>query len=221
MNFILRLTAFLLAAAALGAQQAPPSARDLAKLVEKRYDRVSSMRAEFTEVYRGAGIARTESGTLWLKKPGRMRWEYREPREKLFVSDGKTAYFYVPGENQARRAPLNKLDDLRTPLRFLLGKADLEKELDGLSFAYDVPASTPANRVIRGVPKSMADRVAQVLFEVTPEGQIARVVAEELDGSITEFQFRNVQENPAIAAEQFKFSPPRGVEMIETTEVAP
>lgn len=207
-------------ASALWASEAT-SARDVAKAVEKHYDRVSSMRAEFTESYRGAGIARTESGTVWLKKPGRMRWEYREPREKLFVTDGKTAYFYVPGERQARRAPLNKLDDIRTPLRFLMGKADLEKELDALSFAYDVQPSVPGNRVIRGVPKSMADRVEQVLFEVTPEGQIMRVVAEELDGSVTEFQFRNLQENLSIASDQFKFSVPRGVEMIEATEVTP
>jgi outer membrane lipoprotein carrier protein len=133
MKCIFRLPAVLLLAALAAAQQ--PSAREVAQQVEKHYDRVSSMRAEFTESYRGAGIERVESGTVWLKKPGRMRWEYREPREKLFVSDGRTAYFYVPGERQARRAPLNKLDDLRTPLRFLLGKADLEKELDALSSA--------------------------------------------------------------------------------------
>jgi outer membrane lipoprotein carrier protein len=219
MKCIFRLPAVLLLAALAAAQQ--PSAREVAQQVEKHYDRVSSMRAEFTESYRGAGIERVESGTVWLKKPGRMRWEYREPREKLFVSDGRTAYFYVPGERQARRAPLNKLDDLRTPLRFLLGKADLEKELDALSFAYDQQPSVPGNRVIRGVPKSMADRVQQVLFEITPPGQIVRVVAEELDGSVTEFQFRNIQENLTIASEQFKFRVPQGVEMIEVTEVSP
>jgi outer membrane lipoprotein carrier protein len=219
MKCIFRLPAVLLLAAFAAAQQ--PSAREVAQQVEKHYDRVSSMRAEFTESYRGAGIERVESGTVWLKKPGRMRWEYREPREKLFVSDGRTAYFYVPGERQARRAPLNKLDDLRTPLRFLLGKADLEKELDALSFAYDQQPSVPGNRVIRGVPKSMADRVQQVLFEITPPGQIVRVVAEELDGSVTEFQFRNIQENLTIASEQFKFRVPQGVEMIEVTEVSP
>ena len=93
--------------------------------------------------YRGSGIERTESGTLWLakgglKKPGKMRWEYRSPREKLFVSDGKDAWFYVPADRQARKTDARKLDDIRSPLAFLLGKSKLEKELRGLSLAPDM-----------------------------------------------------------------------------------
>ena len=79
-------------------------------------------------------MERTEWGTLWLKKPGKMRWEYRSPRDKLFLSDGKDAWFYVPGERQVRRTAVKKLDDLRSPLAFLLGKTKLEKELQALSF---------------------------------------------------------------------------------------
>ena len=93
--------------------------------------------ADFTETYTGAGMTRTESGTLLLKKPGQMRWDYDQPRPKMFVTDGHTAWFYVPGEKQARRTPVKQLDDLRSPLRYLLGKTKLEKELDGLSLAPD------------------------------------------------------------------------------------
>ena len=103
--------------------------------MDERYNHLRSLQAEFTEIYRGAGMERTESGTLWLKKPGKMRWEYRSPREKLFLSDGKDAWFYVPGERQVRRTAVKKLDDLRSPLAFLLGKTKLEKELQGLSLA--------------------------------------------------------------------------------------
>src|SRR5437899_12633161 len=94
----------------------------LAAEVDTHYNHLRSLEAEFTEVYRGSGMERTETGTLWLKKPGKMRWEYRSPREKLFVSDGKDAWFYVPEDQQARRQAAKKLDDARSPLAFLLGK---------------------------------------------------------------------------------------------------
>ena len=158
---------------------------------------------------------RNESGTLSLKKPGKMRWEYSSPREKLFLSDGKDAWFYVPGDQQVRRTPVKKLDDLRSPLGFLLGKTRLEKELQGLSLAPDVPPITSGDVVLRGVPKSMADRVSQVLVEITPSDQIARIVIEEADGSVTEYRFVDQREDVAIADQQFRFKAPPGVEVIE------
>src|SRR5580700_11354650 len=109
----------------------------LAAAVDAHYNHLRSLQAEFTEVYRGAGMERTESGTLWLKKPGKMRWEYRSPKDKLFVSDGKDAWFYVPDDRQARKTSAKKLEDIRSPLAFLLGKTKLEKELQGLSLASD------------------------------------------------------------------------------------
>ena len=105
--------------------------KTLAAAVDVHYNHLHSLQAEFTEVYRGSGMERTESGTLWLKKPGKMRWEYRSPREKLFVSDGKDAWFYVPEDRQARKTAAKKLEDVRSPLAFLLGKTKLEKELQG------------------------------------------------------------------------------------------
>ena len=141
---------------------------------------------------------RTESGTLLLKKPGRMRWDYDQPRPKLFLTDGHTAWFYVPGEKQVRRTPVKQLDDLRSPLRYLLGKTKLEKELDGLSLAPDQKPLNPGDVVLRGVPKGMGDRVEQTLLEVTPDGLIARIVVEELDGSVTEFRFLQQKENVEI-----------------------
>src|SRR5215471_11482085 len=156
----------LVAYAAQGA--AGLDVREVAKAVDEHYNHLHSLQAEFTEIYRGSGMERTESGTLWLKKPGKMRWEYRSPKDKLFLSDGKDAWFYLPGDKQARKTPMRKLEDLRSPLGFLLGKTRLEKELQGLGFAPDIAPLTPGDLVLRGVPQSMADRVSQVLLEITP-----------------------------------------------------
>src|SRR6266536_718803 len=189
--------------------------KTIAEAVDAHYNQLQTMQVEFRETYRGGGTERAESGTLWLKKPGKMRWEYRSPREKLFLSDGKDAWFYLPGDRQVRKTPVRKLDDLRSPLGFLLGKTRLEKELHGLSAAPDVAPLNEGDMVLRGVPKTMADRINQVLLEITPADQIARIAIEEVDGSITEYRFINQKENVEVADQRFRFVPPPGTEMVE------
>ena len=191
----------------------------IATAVDKHYNALETFRADFTEIYTGVGVSRNESGTLMLKRPGKMRWDYRQPQEKLFLSDGKTAYFYVPGEHQARRTPVKKLDDLRSPLRYLLGKTKLEKEFSDLKLATHVKLLRTGNLVLSGIPKNMADRISQVLLEITPQNQIQRIVIEEIDGATTEFQFSNFEENKNIADKQFAFVKPPGVELIEAREL--
>ena len=190
----------------------------LAAAVDAHYNHLHSLEAEFTEVYRGSGMERTESGTLWLKKPGKMRWEYRSPREKLFVSDGRDAWFYVPGDRQARKTAAKKLEDVRSPLAFLLGKTKLERELQGLSLAPDVEPLTGGDLVLRGVPLAMADRVSEILLEITPEHQIARIVIQEVDGAATEYRFSGMKEDVAIGDGRFEFKPPAGTETVEGLE---
>lgn len=190
----------------------------IAERVDQRYDGMHTLEARFTEMYTGAGMTRTESGTLLLRKPGEMRWDYDQPRPKLFITDGKVAWFYVPGEHQARRTPVKTLDDLRSPLRYLLGKTKLEKELEGLSLAPDQKPIQAGDIVLRGIPKGMRDRVAETLLEASPDGLITRIVVQELDGSITEFRFLQQKENVQIPEQRFHFAPPPGVEVVAGTE---
>ena len=189
--------------------------KTLAAAVDAHYNHLRSLQAEFTEVYRGSGMDRTESGTLWLKKPGKMRWEYRSPKEKLFVSNGKDAWFYVPDDRQARKTEAKKLEDIRSLLAFLLGKTKLEKELQGLSLAPDVTPLQPGNMVLRGVPQALADRISEVLVEVTPGHQIARIVLQEVDGAVTEYRFGEMKEDVEIGDARFQFKPPAGTETVE------
>jgi outer membrane lipoprotein carrier protein len=156
------------------------------------------------------GMQRTESGTLTLKKPGRMRWAYDEPEGKVFILDGKFAWFYTPGDAQAQRIPAKQMDDLRTPLRFLLGHTQLQKELDNLTV-------TPIgeNFRIAGIPRGMENRIKQLSLDVTPTGQIAAMKVEELDGSLTEFTFTNMHEDIPAPDSDFVFTPPPGVAVVD------
>jgi len=187
----------------------------IARAVDDHYNSLRTLQTEFTEIYRGNGMDRQEFGTLWLKKPRKMRWEYRSPKEKLFISNGQQVWFYLPEEKQLRRTELKKLDDLRSPLAFLLGKTKLENELQGLSQAKDQVPVTSGNLVLRGVPKAMADRLSDVLLEITPSSQIARIVLTEIDGATTEFRFASGVENHNISDDRFQFAPPPGVEVVD------
>ncbi len=214
-------TAMLMLTITLAAGAVTEGIHSIAAAVDEHYNHLRTLQAEFTEVYRGSGIERTESGTLWLakgglKKPGKMRWEYRSPREKLFVSDGKDAWFYVPSDKQARKTEARKLDDIRSPLAFLLGKSKLEKELQGLSLAPDVQPLTAGDVVLRGMPQALADRVSEILLEVTPEHRIVRIVINEVDGSATDYRFSDQKENAAIPDGRFEFIPPPGTETVES-----
>src|SRR5215471_10246329 len=104
---------------------------EIARGTDEHYNNLKTFRADFTEVYKAPGVSRTESGTLWLKKPGRMRWEYHQPREKLFLTDSHTAFFYIPGENQARKTPLKNLDDIRSPLAIYWARRSWKKNWRG------------------------------------------------------------------------------------------
>jgi outer membrane lipoprotein carrier protein len=211
--------ALVLFLCALNARTQSPDVRAVAHAVDEHYNRLKTFKAAFTEIYQGDGISRTESGTLWLKKPSRMRWEYHVPREKLFLIDSQTAYFYVSGDRQAKKTPAKNLDDLRSPLRYLLGKTKLEKELDGLSLAPDLTPLQPGDVVMRGIPKIMKDRVSEVVLEVSPSHQIHRIVIHGVDSTITDFRFSQIEENVPVQDSLFRFTPPPGVDTIEDSQV--
>jgi outer membrane lipoprotein carrier protein len=181
----------------------------LVRKVDDHYNHLSSLRAHYTERYSGMGMDRTEEGTLLLKKPGRMRWSYAAPVGKVFVLDGKFAWFYTPGDAQATRVPAKELDDLRSPLRFLLGHTQLKKELDNLT----VVAEGSGFR-IAGVPKGMAQRVKLLTLGVTAGGAIETMRLEEVDGAVTEFSFSGMQENVPVKDADFVFAPPAGVAVV-------
>jgi outer membrane lipoprotein carrier protein len=188
---------------------------EIARAVDGHYNHLRSLQSDFTEIYQGDGPERVESGTLWLKKPRKMRWEYRSPKEKLFVSDGQVVWFYLPTERQLRKTSLKKLDDLRSPLAFLLGKTKLESELRDLSKAVDQSPLVSGDMVLRGVPQAMMDQVSEVLLEITPSHQIVRIVLVDADQATTEFRFAGWKENLELSDRQFTFTPPPGVETVE------
>jgi outer membrane lipoprotein carrier protein len=186
-----------------------PTAASLAKQVDAHYNHLQSLQARFTERYQGMGLDRSESGTLTLRKPGRMRWAYDAPSGKLFVLDGKSAISYTPGDAQASRTPAKQLDDLRSPLRFLLGHTQLSRELDHLTLA---PVS--GGYSLSGEPHGMTKSLRAIVLSVDAAGQIHSMRIEQVDGSVTSFTFSDIRENIPTTAADFTFTPPAGVTIV-------
>ncbi|HWA96700.1 MAG TPA: outer membrane lipoprotein chaperone LolA [Terracidiphilus sp.] len=200
--------AVLLTSTLLAAQT--PSVHELAQRVDDHYNRLHSLKAGFTETYEGMGMSRTESGTLYLRKPGRMRWDYSKPAGKLFLLDGKYAWSYTKGDAQVQRIPAKEVDDLRSPLRFLLGHTKLEKELTDLTMKPD----SHGEFTLTGKVKGQEKRIDHISLTVTTEGEIGTIVIEEADGATTSFFFTNQQTNAAIPEVLFHFKAPKGVPVV-------
>jgi len=219
MNIGSALAVLALAAAATAQTSATDELKSITTRVDAKYNQLNTLSADFTERYSGAGVSRQESGSVILKRGGRMRWDFASPKTKLFVTDGKTAYFYVPDDRQVRKAAVKKLDDLHSPLRYLLGRSKLHGEFSDLRLEPGITAWKPGNAVLSGVPKRLKDRVERVLLEISPASLIERIVIEETDGSTTEFRFSNLAENRPVPDERFRFRVPPGVETIESAEL--
>jgi outer membrane lipoprotein carrier protein len=215
MNLNVRRGGRLLLAAALfslslSAQKPPPTAKDLAARVDRHYNQLHSLKAAFSETYQGMGVKRTENGTLLLLKPGRMKWDYSSPSGKLFLLDGKYAWFYTRGDPQVQRIPAKELDDLRSPLRFLLGHTELGKEMNSLALA----AAGNGSFTLTGQPKGQEQRIRRLTLTVTSEGTISSIEIEETDGALTHFTFTGEQPNVVVPADLFHFTPPPGVPVV-------
>jgi outer membrane lipoprotein carrier protein len=181
---------------------------------EARYNHAQTLQVLFTEQYTPPGsIRRTESGTLQLRKPGRMRGEYSQPKGKLFVSDGKFLWLYTPIDNKAEKMKLKETEDMRAPLAFLLGKLHFNKEFRDLK-------GTPEGDDTRvtGQPKSDDLPYTSVEFLVAPDGRIRELKVTGFDRSLLAFTFDQEKLDPPLDAKLFEYKAPPGVTVEETKQ---
>ena len=199
----IRLMIGLLAVSAFAAD-APLEA--LLKKVEARYNRTKTLQVLFTEQYTPPSSAhRTEGGVLLLRKPGRMRWDYTQPKGKLWVSDGKDWWLYTPADNRAETGKLKDSEDMRAPLAFLLGKLHFDKEFRNLK---GVPEG--ADTRVTAEPSTDNLPYSAVEFEVTPENRIRYVKVTGFDHSVLEFTLDQEKLDPPLDSALFQFRLPPG-----------
>jgi outer membrane lipoprotein carrier protein len=182
--------------------------------VEDHYNRVKTLQVTFTEQYTPPGsIRRSESGTLLLRKPGRMRGEYSQPKGKLFISDGKFLYLYTPDDNRAQKMPLKETEDLRAPLAFLLGKLHFSKEFRNLQAQSEGGVTR-----ITADPKTENLPYSHVEFVVAADGRIQELKVTGFDRSILDFTFAQEKDDPPFDSKLFQFQLPSGAVLEEASQ---
>lgn len=205
-------SALLLAILAAGPSPASDAdlARGLLRRVEERHAATADLVARFSQSYRSGLLGRevVERGVVSVKRPGRMRWEYKHPEPKLFVSDGRTFYFYVPADKQVIVA---KQDDERSLAgRLLSGKGGL---LDEFEPTLEEPLEEGVLR-LKLTPRRQQPDVERAFVDVEPSGRIRSILLEDMQGNRTRFRFENVRENTGLPDRLFRFEVPPGVEVI-------
>jgi len=207
------------ATACLLADSQTPSAlapQELAARIQARYAATRDFSADFVQTYVG-GVLRTratERGTVVIKKPGRMRWQYKEPEDKLFVSDGSRMYYYVPADRQVIVSRVPDADQATTAVLFLVGKGDLARDFTATHTTVgDAPPGTVA---VRLSPKQ-SERDYDWLTVVVDERSLAfrMLVVGDPQGGTSTFAFSNLKENTNPPDSTFAFRMPRGADVIE------
>jgi outer membrane lipoprotein carrier protein len=202
---------FLLVSPAFAGSGSGDSLDRLLKSVENRYNHAQSLKLDFSETYAGArSPVQNESGVLYLRKPGRMRWQYTAPAGKVFISDGKEVFLYTPEDQRAQKSKLKESEDMRAPLAFLLGKLNFAKDFK--SFRTRVEGN---DTWIGAEPKSDNLAYSKVEFLATPLGEIRQVRITGQDQSKLDFTFSNERLNAPVADSMFTFQPPPGVAVVE------
>jgi outer membrane lipoprotein carrier protein len=179
--------------------------------IQSRYNKTQSLKLEFSETYAGTKRPiQSEAGVLYLKKPGKMRWEYTSPAGKLFLSDGKEVLTWTPAERSVEKGKLKESEDVHAPIAFLLGKLDFRKEFKSFETRLE-----GGDTWIVATPKSDNLAWSKVDFLATPEGQIRRVRIVLQDQSKLDFTFANEQLNVPVAQSMFTFQTPPGAQVTE------
>ena len=210
--------------------EALPSVERLVRLFEARYRPARTLETTFLERYSENGqVVRSEAGTAYFRRPGRMRWEYESPEKDLFLVDGKTAWFYVPDDHTVTRVPAKQSTDWRTPLALLAGEmkvsrvcarvelatAEKPEDKDHAMLHCEVRGSEPARSRQDSGPAQGVGEGQAVFFEIARDtGELARLLVRQSGGVQVEFRFENWRVDPPVPESLFRFDVPRGVAIV-------
>lgn len=193
--------------------EALPPAADIAGALQRKYDGIKDFSASFTQTYEGGVLRRkaTESGTVYIKKPGKMRWDYTQPEKKHVISDGRYVYLYFPADKQVMKNPLPEQDEATSAVLFLMGKGDIIRDF---TVRWLDPAADGPYRLRLDPKKRQAE---YDWLEVSADRNSLRIVgltAGDAQGGRSAFAFSNFKENVGLSDKMFQFSIPRGTEVI-------
>ncbi len=199
--------ALFLAAPPAGAPALPPPSGDataLARKVQAFYESTRDLKARFVQTYTYAAIGRRQvsKGTLEVKKPGKMRWDYASPTQKTIAVNGSRLVQWEPEANQAFVDDRFDATAMSAAVTFLLGKGSLEKE-------FLLSAGEGGTLVLR--PRKADPRVETITLTAGPDGEVTRTRVVDGQGNVNDIAFEEIRRNPGIPDARFEIALPEGV----------
>jgi outer membrane lipoprotein carrier protein len=197
--------------------QSRPSPENIALLnrLQKHYQETNSFRAKFQETISPAGGAKRErEGTVYYRKPGRMRWEFAGQDQEVIVSDGKLLYSYQPDLNQVIETPLTQAFKSSSVAAFLLGMGNIERDFD-----TSIPKQKSVTDGLKHValkPKNGGDTVEIGIDPATLDLKTLRLT--DALGDLTELSFTDISSGAPLSDHLFAFIPPAGADIVEAPQ---
>jgi chaperone LolA len=203
-------SAFLILALASGAS-ADALKTALGKL-QSRYENTKTMEADFKQTVESPTLATPlkTSGKVAFEKPNHMRWDYDAPDKQTIVGDGQALWVYQPDMNQVIKAPMGEAFQASTPLTFLSGLGNVERDFDAT-----LEKETSDAWQLKLVPKKDAGLGVLGLTVRKSDAAIAEAKITDAAGTTTRIAFSNEKRNGKIEAARFTFSPPAGVDVVK------
>ena len=181
--------------------------------LQKNYDTTTDFTADFQQETEVKNINRTlkASGKLSFKRPGKMLWNYDEPKGQFVIADGKFLYFYQPDQNQVIKSPLKNAFRGDIPLSFLLGLGNLKKD-----FTATLQSSDGNLYVLRLAPKGEAGGFSEILLAVNKESfDIVWVSVHDAANNVTTLRFANMRKGVGVKDSLFQVQIPNGADVVE------
>jgi outer membrane lipoprotein carrier protein len=202
-------------------EKALQEVREVVKQIEARYEKTKDLQADFVQRTKIEGFERpvTSSGKVYIKKPGRLRWDYLDPAtEEIYVNQDDVRV-YVPEHKQVLVGKLTTMAASKAPLELLQGVARLEE-------SFDVEPTTGKERGAGGirlvtlVPKAKEQdtsrNLQRIVVEVFPKTYFIRTIAlHEISGNVATFEFSSLKPNVGLGKEVFEFVAPPDVEVVK------
>ena len=204
-------------AAPAPATPADPPVAPLVAKIQKFYDATKDLHARFEQTLEsGMGGKKRASGELWLKKPGKMRWDYAKPERKLMVSDGQTLWVYEPEDEQAFKQDLRS-SNLPLSVSFLFGQGKLTDEFT-VTVVHPEGVGTADETILKLVPKVATAAYRYLLFVVDPKtGLVHETVIYDQQNGTNHLTFASVETNKGVDDAKFRFTPPSGTKVLYGT----
>jgi outer membrane lipoprotein carrier protein len=204
---------FILLGPSAYAEKSAAPAPEIVKKIQDRYQATQSLEADFTQVnhYEGFSNTYTSNGHLYIKRPGKLRWDYTKPtKQQVFVNENKV-WVYVPEHQQAVLSPLAQENDSQLPIHLLSWAAQLEQE-----FEVHLDKETATMAALTLIPKGTRGGPKKITLEIDPKtALIQKITLNEENGNTANFTFSQIKTNQARDDKWFVFTPPKGIEIVQ------